>query len=225
MQIESSVTAVSWIPAGSVTGLARLPFSLGMTHYDRRPPTRLDQLDGVGESVREVNRLKAWISVRDGRIVEAGYRGAGGFVGSTRLELGFTRFRVPGRARPVLRRRPLIGARSARFVQTVGGRTGMPFPRLTARPPFVAWNSSTAWTTLMLTLYVDGRKDAWLLGASPFPQHAVYDEEGRLVAETSHTDFGSWFSRFYGRSTPWGGRELEPLALQEMLPDSEKAVA
>jgi hypothetical protein len=89
----------------------------------------------------------------------------------------------------------------------------------------VAWNSSTAWTTLLLTLYGDGRKDGWLLGASPFPQHAVYDEEGQLVGETSHTDFGSWFSRFYGSATPWGGRELEPLALQEMLPDSEKAVA
>ena len=101
----------------------------------------------------------------------------------------------------------------------------MPFPRLTARAPFVAWNSSTAWTTLLLTLYGDGRKDGWLLGASPFPQHAVYDEEGQLVGETSHTDFGSWFSRFYGTATPWGGRELEPLALQEMLPDSEKAVA
>src|SRR5207248_3537056 len=136
MHIDSSITAVSWIPAGSVTGLARVPFSLGLTRG----------------SIREVNRLEAWIEVRDERIVDAGYGGPGGFVGSTRLDLGFTEVQVPGRARPLLRRQPAVSGRSARFIQTVGGRTGMPFPRFTARPPFFAWNSSIAWTTLMLTL-------------------------------------------------------------------------
>jgi len=42
MHIESSITAVSWIPVGSVTGLARVPFSLGMTRYYGRPPARID---------------------------------------------------------------------------------------------------------------------------------------------------------------------------------------
>jgi hypothetical protein len=218
MHIESSITAVSWIPDGSVTGLARLPFSLGVTHYDARPPARLDadSLGSFGERVREVNRLEAWIEVRNGRIADGGYRGPGGFVGSTRLELGFTRVDVPGRARPVLRRRPLIAARSARFIQTIGGRTGMPFPRLTARPPFLAWNSSTAWTTLVLTLYADGHRDGWLLGASPFPRHSLYDADGNLVGETTQTDFDAWFSSYYGRRTPWGGTDLEPMAVREL---------
>src|SRR5207249_8104055 len=155
MHIDSSITAVSWIPAGSVTGLARVPFSLGLTRYDDPPPARIDDLDAaqVNGSIREVNRLKAWIEVRDERIMDAGYDGPGGFVGSTRLDLGFTEVQVPGRARPLLRR-SLHG-------------------------------TSTAWTTLMLTLYADGRKDAWLFGASPFPRHYLYDDEGYPIGQTT----------------------------------------
>jgi hypothetical protein len=227
MHIESSVTAVSWIPAGSITGLARVPFSLGLTHYDQQPPARLDQFDleQYGQDVREINRLEAWIDVRDGRIVDAGYAGPGGFIGSTRLDMGFTQLVVPGRERPVLRRQPVVSARSARFIQTVGGRTGMPFPRLTARAPFMAWHSSTAWTTLVLSLDSDGREDAWLLGASPFPRHFLYDHQGRLIAETTSTNFRTWFARHYGMATPWGGHDREPLALREILPQPEKVAA
>ena len=227
MHIDSSITAVSWIPAGSVTGLARVPFSLGLTRYDDPPPARIDDLDAaqVKGSIREVNRLKAWIEVRDERIVDAGYGGPGGFVGSTRLDLGFTEVLVRGRARPLLRRQPAVSGRSARFIQTVGGRTGMPFPRFTARPPFFAWNSSIAWTTLMLTLSADGRKDAWLFGPSPFPRHYLYDDEGYLIGQTTDTNFGNWFSKYYGAATPWGGRDLEPLGLEESVPQVERAVA
>ena len=225
MRIESSITSVSWIPEGSVTGLAKVPFSLGVTHYDDRPPARLGDVEALqmDRNIREVNRLEAWIEVMDGRIVDARYAGRAGFVGSTALDLGFTRLDVPGRARPVLRRRPFVTAHTARFVQTVGGRTGMPFPRLTARAPFLAWNSSTAWTTLMLTLHADGRKEGWLLGASPFPRHFLYDEHGNRMAETRETDFGRWFMSHYGRETPWGGYDLEPLELQEVAPVSEEA--
>ena len=227
MHIESSITAVSWIPVGSVTGLARVPFSLGVTHYDGRPPARIDDLDAPDAEggIREVNRLKAWIDVQDERIVDAGYRGPGGFVGSTRLDLGFTEVIVQGRERPLPRRGPAISGRSARFIQTVGGRTGMPFPRLTARPPFLGWNSSTAWTTLMLTLYADGRKDAWLFGASPFPRHSLYDDEGNLIGETTDTNFGNWFAKYYGTATPWGGRDLEPLGMREIVPPVDRAAA
>jgi hypothetical protein len=227
MRLESSITAISWIPADSVTGLAKLPFAAGVTRYDARPPVRLADADAwrAGGAIREVNRLRAWIYVENGHVVEAGYDGPGGFVGSTTLDLRFSKMTVPGHARPVLRRRPMISARSARFFQTVGGRTGVPFPRLTARPPFVVWNSSTAWTTLVLTLHADGRKDGFLLGASPFPRHSLYDEAGNLIAETTITDFGRWFSTHYGRETPWGGRDLEPLALQEIIPERGREAA
>ncbi|HKF16291.1 MAG TPA: hypothetical protein VKF14_03690 [Candidatus Dormibacteraeota bacterium] len=109
-----------------------------------------------------------------------------------------------------------IEVEDGRSVQTVGGRTGVPFPRLTHRSPFLAWHSSTAWTTLELILNADGRAEGRLLGASPFPCPFVYGPDGELAAETGATDFRTWFSTCFGRHTPWGGRELEPLALNEL---------
>lgn len=41
MRIESSVTAVSWIPSEAIEGLPKLPFELGIGHYDEPPPDQL----------------------------------------------------------------------------------------------------------------------------------------------------------------------------------------
>lgn len=220
MQLSASVTAVSWIPAGTVEGMARVPFSLAITHYDERPPSRMGDLNTWlrEDRFREANYLKAWIEVEDARIVAAGYAGPGGLLGSTLVKLGAGAVRVPGSARPIIRRQPWVSGQTARFVQTVGGRTGVPFPRPTRRPPFVAWHSSTAWTTLELILHVDGRAEGRLLGASPFPCHFVYGADGELAAETGATDFRTWFTACFGRHTPWGGHELEPLRLHEVAP-------
>ena len=40
---ESSVTAISWIPSEAISGLSRIPFELGVTHYDQPPPDQLDR--------------------------------------------------------------------------------------------------------------------------------------------------------------------------------------
>jgi hypothetical protein len=45
MRFESSVTSVSWIPQGAVEGYFRLPFELGVAHYDPPPPEVLGDLD------------------------------------------------------------------------------------------------------------------------------------------------------------------------------------
>jgi hypothetical protein len=34
MRVESSVTAISWIPSQMIEGLARVPFTVGVTHPD-----------------------------------------------------------------------------------------------------------------------------------------------------------------------------------------------
>jgi hypothetical protein len=39
MRIESSVTSVSWIPSEAITGMAKVPFEAGFTHYDVPRPT------------------------------------------------------------------------------------------------------------------------------------------------------------------------------------------
>ena len=59
MRIESSVTSVSWIPREAIDGMVRLPFELGMAHYDLPPPDHLDDLEGLLErsAVRFANEL------------------------------------------------------------------------------------------------------------------------------------------------------------------------
>ena len=155
MRVEGSVTAISWIPSEAIEGLPKLPFELGVGHYDEPPPDRLEQGDlgqlRDADRFREANLLEAWIEVEDGAIVGAGYRG-GGLVGSTTFKLGPKAIVVPGVPFEVLRSEPEISDDRARFVQTVGGRAGFPAPRRVKGGPLFRVQSATAWTTLALTL-------------------------------------------------------------------------
>ena len=111
MRIEGSVTAISWIPSEAIQGMPKLPFELGVGHYDEPPPDRLEHGDlgrlRDADRFREANDLTAWIEVEDGVIVDAGY-GGGGLVGSTTFRLGPKAITVPGVAFDVLRPEPEI---------------------------------------------------------------------------------------------------------------------
>jgi hypothetical protein len=98
----------------------------------------------------------------------------------------------------------LVGETSVRFVQTVGGRMGIPTPRPVRHKPFVQFWPSIAWTTLALTLNADGSSSHELVGASPFPRHWVYDQAGNLVQKSGVIDFNSWLNDSFGERTPWG---------------------
>jgi hypothetical protein len=211
MLIEGSVTAISWIPSEAIEGLPKLPFELGVGHYDEAPPDRiegpadLEQLRDA-DRFREANLLHAWIEVEDGAVVGAGYWG-GGLVGSTTFRFGPKAIVVPGVAFEVLRAEPEISDDRARFVQTVGGRAGFPAPRPVKGGPRFRINSATAWTTLALTLYADGRVEHELVGASPFPRHWIYDNEGALAQKSGTVDFKTWYRESHGDNTPWGEAE------------------
>jgi hypothetical protein len=43
-----------------------------------------------------------------------------------------------------------------------------------------------------------------VVGASPFPRHWIYDQEGRLVAKSGTTDYTTWSREHFGANTPWG---------------------
>ena len=80
MRYEGSVTALSWIPSEAVTGvLFRVPFEVGVSHYDDPPPDVMTDIDGIlaADRARFINRLSAWVEVRDGVIVDHGQSGGG----------------------------------------------------------------------------------------------------------------------------------------------------
>jgi hypothetical protein len=210
MRVEGSVTAISWIPSEAIEGLPKLPFELGVGHYDEPPPDRLEPGDlgrlRDADRFREANELNAWIDVEDGAIVASGY-GGGGLVGSTTFRLGPKAIVVPGVPFEVLRPEPEVSRDRVRFVQTVGGRAGFPAPRLVKGGPRFRIHSATAWTTLALTLHADGRIEHELVGASPFPRHWIYDHEGNLAQKSGTVDFKTWYRESHGGNTPWGDEE------------------
>ena len=212
MRIESSVTAISWIPSDAIEGMPKLPFELGVARYDEPPPDRLAEGDlerlRAEDRFREANQLAAWIEVDDGKIVGHGYTGAG-LVGSTTFNLGITDVTIPGVAFEVLRQDPEVQGDAVRFVQTVGGRAGFPAPRRVIGRPFVRIHSATAWTTLALTIRTDGSSEHELVGASTFPRHWVYDRDGSLAAKSGTIDFRAWYREAQAEPTPWGDEDSE----------------
>jgi hypothetical protein len=210
MRIESSVTAISWIPSDAIEGMPKLPFELGVAHYDEPPPEHIDEGDLESlrseDRFREANRLAAWIDVEGDEIVGHGYEGTG-LVGSTPVNLGGGAITIPGVVFEVLRLEPEVEGGAVRFVQTVGGRAGFPAPRRVVRQPFLRIESATAWTTLALTIRSDGSSESVLVGASTFPRHWVYDRSGNLVAKSGVIDFRSWYRDAQSERTPWGDEE------------------
>lgn len=214
MRIEREVVSLSWIPSEAIAGMMKVPFEMGFTHYDEPPPDRIDDLEAlrVADRFRFANRLAAWIEVDDkGRPVDAGYSG-GTLMGSTTVLSGsrvghtFEAFDMP-----LLQAPPEIGPDHVRFVQTCGGRTGLPSPRRVNHPPFVQWKAPLVWSTLCLTIAMDGTTKLEVLSASPFPRHWIYDAEGALALKSGMTDFHEWYRHAFGKHTPWGDEESPAL--------------
>ena len=207
MRYEKSVTAISWIPSEAISGMPKLPFELGIGHYDEPPPDELAPGDlerlRDDDRFREANFLQAWVEVEDGKIVDHGYSG-GGLVGSTTFKLGPKSIVVPGVAFETIRADPEANSEKVRFVQTVGGRAGFPAPRRVTGRPLFRIQSATAWTTLALTINADGSAEHELVGASPFPRHWVYDDGGKLTHKSGTVDFKTWYRESHGERTPWG---------------------
>ena len=214
MRVESSVTAISWIPSEAVEGLPKIPFSVGLAHYDDPPPEQIEDLEALrnADAFREANDLRAFIEVENGKIVDYGHLG-GGHIGVTRIKLGPREVSVPAVAMPTLQPEPQVGGAWVRFTQTAGGRTGMPAPRHVHGKPFFQISSALAWTTLSLTLHADGSSEHELVGASTFPRHWIY-RDGKLVEKSGLIDFKEWYRKAFGENTPWGKEDSEPFVTQ-----------
>jgi Cyclic nucleotide-binding domain len=205
MRVESSVTSITWIPSEAVQGMPKLPFEMGVAHYDEPPPDRIEDLNALrdADAFREANELRAWIDVQGGRITDYAYAGRG-MIGVTRLKLAGREMSFPAVKFPLLQAEPEIGPDWVRFMQTAGGRMGLPAPRRVSGKPFFRVSSASAWTTLALIIYADGSSKHSLEGASPFPRHWIYDKDGKLVEKSATIDFKAWYRESHGKNTPWG---------------------
>ena len=200
MRIESSVTSVSWIPREAIEGMVKLPFELGVAHYDLPPPDRLEDLDGLlaASAIRFANELRAFVEVdADGRITGHGHLGRG-HMGHTRMRLAGLGVRFMGVSFPDLRGEPEVGDGQVRFTQTAGGRPGMPSPRRVRRRPYVQVSGPVVWSTLALTIRADGTAAFEVVGASSFPRHWIYGHDGTLAAKTGLIDFDTWYRESFG---------------------------
>jgi hypothetical protein len=208
VRIESSVTAVSWVPLDCVEGGQRLAFHVGAAQYDDPPPQRLDDLASLMAQgrVRLANQLRGYAELSDGRIVASGQSGQG-WVGASREAADANQVGFAAVPLPDLRPDPEEGEGWVRFGQTAGGllSVGMPYRTGPAASPRLA--APAAWTTLSLTIHADGTSSQALVGASPFPRHWVYDHDGRLVATSGVVDFTGWQADAWDPFTPWGGRD------------------
>jgi hypothetical protein len=211
---ESTVSSLSWIPSEAVEGATQLAFEAGFTHYDEPPPDQLGDIDELraADRFRFGNVLRAFIAVDgSGRIAGAGYLDGGGVMGSTTVRVAGLRREFQAFKLPDLRREPEFGDGWVRFVQTTGGRTGLPAPRRVRRKPYIQWSAPLVWTTLSLTLHADGQAEPAMIGASRFPRHWIYDASGRLSLKSGLTDFRDWYGKSFGRHSPWGDEDSEAL--------------
>lgn len=106
MRVESSVTAISWIPSEAIEGVTELPFEAGIFHYDAPPPDHLDESTleqlHAADAFREANHLRAWIDVKDGKITGFDHASRS-LIGVTRLKAGPFQATFPAISMPVLR--------------------------------------------------------------------------------------------------------------------------
>ena len=215
MRIESSVTSLSWIPSEAIKGMTKLPFEMGVAHYDEVPPEVIEDLDALrlADRFRFANELRAWVEVEDGKIVGHGQSGSG-HIGATTMKLGSKAATFQAVPYPDIHPEPEVSETSVRFFQTAGGRTGVPAPRTVRKPPFVQITAPTAWSTLALTIHADGRSEHEVLGASPFPRHWVYGHDGKLAQKSGKIDFKSWYKEAFGKHSPWGDEDSPALVTE-----------
>jgi hypothetical protein len=197
---------------------------MGVAHYDRPPPDKLVDIETMHKAdlFREANELKAWVVVEDGEIVDHGHVGRGR-IGVTRIKLGPKSISVPAVALPT-QQQTEVGDGWVKFTQTAGGRTGAPAPRSVSGKPYFQWNSAIAWTTLALTIYADGTSKHELAGASSFPRHWIYDDDGNLVEKSGVIDFEKWYREAHEQNTPWGAAD-SPALVSAVETDLERELS
>jgi hypothetical protein len=225
MKHIAQATCLSWIPPQAVEGSFKLPFGLGVAHYDAPPPDASPDVDALlsVDAIRFANQLQAWIEVDDGHITGQGMAGAGR-LGSTTLRLGSQGVTFAGVALPDLPQAPEIRTDRVRFIHTAGGHTGVAVPRAIPHAPFWRLSAPIAWSTVGLTIHADGSSEAKILDASAFPRHYLYDSTGRLTHKSALIRYKDWLRRSEEQNSPWSGVH-EPVPVARVGSELERSLA
>jgi hypothetical protein len=217
MRVQSSVTSVSWIPSEAVSGPMKVGFASGLSHYDAPPPAHLGpgELESLrdADAFRFANVLQVWAEFDGARVVSHGRTG-GLVMGSTTVRIGKLDATFAAVPMPDLTSAPQVGPGFVSYTQTVGGRTALPLPRTINRPPYVRMQAPLVWSTLRLTVHADGRSERELVGASPFPRHWVYNDDGELCLKAGVADWRGWLGQLDATATPWGAEDA-PVVVAE----------
>ncbi len=170
MRIESSVTAITWLPFAALDALPNMPLGFAVAHYDEPPGEVLGDVDRLREAdaFREANQLSAWIEADEGEIVGHGHEGRG-LVGGVGRSLGREQLAFPAVEYPVIQPEPEVADSWVRFTQTVGGRIGLPAPRPVRGKPYFHIGSALAWTTVELLIRADGVEPGATRRGEPVP--------------------------------------------------------
>jgi hypothetical protein len=224
-RVEATATCLSWIPPQAVEGVFKLPFGLGVAHYDKPPPDSRPDIAGLlaADAIRFANQLRAWIEVRDGEITDWGMGGRGR-LGSTTVRLGSRALTFAGVALPDLAAPPEVHPGRVRFTQTAGGHTGVAVPRHVRHPPFARLTAPIAWSTVALTIHADGSSRAELAGASCFPRHYLYDTDGNLTHKSAIISYRHWLRRIAHEDSPWSG-VAHPVPVAHVQGAAERTLA
>jgi hypothetical protein len=139
-RFRASATCLSWIPPQAVEGAFKLPFSLGIAHYDAPPPRSAPDVDGLlaADAIRFANQIHAWVDVTDGQITGYGMEG-GGRLSNTTVRLASRRFTFAGVALPDLTAPPDVHPDRVRFAPQPAAIPGRGSPGTSRIRPTYAW--------------------------------------------------------------------------------------
>ena len=208
MRIESSVTAISWIPSEAVSGMPKLPFQIGIGHYDDPPPERLAKGDleqlRDADGFREANELEPGSRSTTARSSATGSRAQGSWAPPPST-LASKTSRFPAS--------PSTSSARSRKCETTPSASSRRSAGAPASPaaagqgqPVLRIQSATAWTTLALTIHADGSSHHELVGASGFPRHWIYDRDGNLTEKSGTVDFKTWYREAHATTRPGATR-------------------
>ena len=186
--------------------LPKIPFSMGVAHYDEPPPGhRRPRGDDRGRRVPRGDELRAFIEVEDGKIVDYGHLG-GGHLGVTKVKLGPREVSVPAIAMPTLQPEPEVGD-GLGALHPDGRRPGMPAPRHVHGKPFFQISSALAWTTRGSRSTPTARPST--SSKAPARFLATGSTGGSSSRRAASSTSRSGTAR-RSASTPWGKEDSEP---------------